>query len=83
LQNDALSLKLFAFDKGEEISSHESNGDVMVIALEGEGEITISESKFVLKKGQYNCDAGKKTARSVCKRSVQDFSCHCIFALNT
>ncbi len=44
-QNTAVSLTLFAFDEGEEISSHESNGDAMVIALDGEGEITIGTEK--------------------------------------
>ena len=47
-QNKALSLTLFAFDKGEEISSHESDGDAMVLALDGTGEITIDGEKFTL-----------------------------------
>ncbi|WP_444641429.1 cupin domain-containing protein [Caproiciproducens sp. R1] len=51
-QNPAVSLTLFAFDQGEEISSHESNGDAMVIALDGEGEITIGSEKHLLKVGQ-------------------------------
>lgn len=29
-QNDAVSITLFAFDKGEEISSHKSGGDAFV-----------------------------------------------------
>ena len=33
-QNPYVSLTLFAFDKGEEISTHESQGDALVIALE-------------------------------------------------
>ena len=32
-QNDALSVTLFAFDKGEEISTHESGGDAFVTCL--------------------------------------------------
>ena len=32
-QNSALSVTLFAFDKGEEISTHESGGDAMVTCL--------------------------------------------------
>ena len=40
-QNNALSVTLFSFDKGEEISSHESSGDAFVICLDGVGEITI------------------------------------------
>lgn len=51
-QNKALSLTLFAFDKGEEISSHESDGDAMVTALDGLGEITISGQKYSLKAGE-------------------------------
>jgi quercetin dioxygenase-like cupin family protein len=51
-QNRALSLTLFAFDKGEEISSHESSGDAMVICLDGEGEITIDDRKYTLKPGE-------------------------------
>ena len=34
VQNDAVSVTVFAFDKGEEISSHTSGGDAMVTVLE-------------------------------------------------
>lgn len=51
-QNKAVSLTLFAFDKGEEISSHESGGDAMVLALDGIGEITIEGKKYPLKAGE-------------------------------
>jgi len=51
-QNPAISLTLFAFDKDEEISSHESEGDAMIVTLDGEAEITIAEEKFILKKGE-------------------------------
>ncbi|MGE5545237.1 MAG: cupin domain-containing protein [Bacillota bacterium] len=51
-QNRALSLTLYAFDKGEEISTHESSGDAMVIALDGTGEITIAGEKFTLNAGE-------------------------------
>ena len=40
-QNDAVSVTLFSFDKGEEISTHESGGDAFVTCLDGVGEITI------------------------------------------
>ena len=40
-QNDALSVTLFAFDKDEEISTHESGGDAFVTCLDGVGRITI------------------------------------------
>ena len=50
-QNDALSVTLFAFDKGEEISSHESTGDAFVTCLDGEGEITLDGEKYILHEG--------------------------------
>lgn len=40
-QNDAVSITLFAFSKGEEISTHASGGDAMVLVLEGRGRFTI------------------------------------------
>lgn len=51
-QNKHLSLTLFSFDKGEEISSHASGGDAFVNILDGEAEITIGEEKFAVKKGE-------------------------------
>ena len=33
-QNDALSVTLFAFDKGEEISAHDSRGDALALVRE-------------------------------------------------
>ena len=40
-QNKAVSITLFAFDKGTEISTHESTGDAMVQVLEGTGCFTV------------------------------------------
>lgn len=50
-QNSALSVTLFAFDKGEEISTHESGGDAMVTCLDGTGKITIDGIEYFLHKG--------------------------------
>lgn len=50
-QNSHHSLTLFAFDRGEEISSHDSTGDAMVQALDGEGLITVDGADFTLKAG--------------------------------
>ena len=36
-QNAAVSVTLFSFDKGEEISTHESGGDAFVTCLDGVG----------------------------------------------
>ena len=51
-QNSAVSLTLFAFDKGEEISTHESKGDAMVHVLEGEGAFTVNGKEFAVKAGE-------------------------------
>ena len=51
-QNDALSVTLFAFDKGEEISTHESGGDAFVTCLDGTGRITIDGAAYVLHEGE-------------------------------
>jgi len=51
-QNKNLSLTLFAFEKGEEISSHASDGDAMIIALDGTGEVTIDGEKFIVNSGE-------------------------------
>lgn len=51
-QNDAVSLTLFAFEKDEEISTHESGGDAMVTVLEGTGRITIDGVPHVLQAGE-------------------------------
>jgi quercetin dioxygenase-like cupin family protein len=50
-QDKTHSLTLFAFEKGEEISSHESGGDALVLALDGMGEVTIDGVKHILKAG--------------------------------
>ena len=51
-QNEALSVTLFAFDKGEEISTHESGGDAFVTCLDGVGRITIDGVPYVLREGE-------------------------------
>lgn len=51
-QNKSVSLTLFAFDKGEEISSHESSGDAMILVLDGTGEITIDGETFLVNAGE-------------------------------
>ena len=51
-QNDAVSVTLFAFDKGEEISTHESGGDALVLCLDGEGRITVDRVEHILHEGE-------------------------------
>lgn len=52
VQNNGVGITLFAFAKGEGISTHESKGDAFVTALDGTGEITIDGKKFELKAGE-------------------------------
>ena len=51
-QNDAVSVTLFAFDKNEEISTHESGGDAFVTCLDGVGRITIDGTNYELHPGE-------------------------------
>ena len=51
-QNDAVSVTRFAFDKGEEISTHESGGDALVLCLDGEGRITVDGVEHILHEGE-------------------------------
>lgn len=51
VQNSAVSLTIFAFEKDEEISTHESGGDAMVTALDGVGRITIDGVAHILSAG--------------------------------
>lgn len=51
-QNSAVSVTLFAFDGGEEISTHESGGDAFVTCLDGVGKITIDGVDYTLHEGE-------------------------------
>lgn len=51
-QNPHVSLTLFAFEKGEEISTHQSGGDAMVTILDGTGKITIEGEEHILNCGE-------------------------------
>ena len=51
-QNSAVSLTLFSFEKGEEISTHVSGGDAMVQVLEGTGRFTVDGEEFLLHEGE-------------------------------
>lgn len=51
-QNSAVSITLFAFDKGEEISTHASDGDAMVTVLKGTGRFTVDNKEHLLHAGE-------------------------------
>ena len=51
-QNRAVSLTLFAFEADEEISSHTSTGDAMIMVLEGRARITIGDGEYTVEAGE-------------------------------
>ena len=51
-QNAAVSVTLFSFDKGEEISTHQSPGDAFVTCLDGVGRVTVDGVPHVLHTGE-------------------------------
>jgi quercetin dioxygenase-like cupin family protein len=51
-QNDHVSITLFAFSKGEEIGTHDSTGDAMVLVLEGTGQFTVDGTVHICKAGE-------------------------------
>ena len=52
VQNSSVSITLFAFSKGEEISTHESGGDAFVTCLDGKGKVTIDGTEYFLTEGE-------------------------------
>ena len=52
VQNNAVSMTLFSFDKGEEISTHAAGGDAMVTVLDGTGRFTVGGEVFILSEGE-------------------------------
>lgn len=52
VQNEQLSMTIFSFDKGEEISTHASGGDAMVTVLDGTGKFTVGGEVFILNEGE-------------------------------
>lgn len=51
-QNEKVSVTLFSFDRGEEISAHKSEGDAFVTCLDGVGRITIDGKSYALRAGE-------------------------------
>ena len=52
VQNDMVSMTIFSFDKGEEISTHASGGDALVTVLDGTGRFTVGGEVFILNEGE-------------------------------
>ena len=51
-QNSSLSLTLFAFDKGEGVSTHTAPGDAMLQVLDGEAAVDIDGKEMTVSAGQ-------------------------------
>lgn len=51
VQNELMSVTLFSFEKGEEISTHASKGDAMVTVLEGVGRFMVDGKEHILSEG--------------------------------
>ena len=51
-QNSSLSLTLFAFDKGEGVSTHTAPGDAMVQVLDGEATVNVDGKEMTVCAGQ-------------------------------
>lgn len=51
-QNKHVSVTLFAFAKGEEISTHDSTGDAMVTVLDGVGKFTVGGTEHLVHAGE-------------------------------
>ena len=47
-----VSMTIFSFDKGEEISTHAAGSDAMVTVLEGAGRFTVGGEVFILTEGE-------------------------------
>jgi len=52
VQNELISVTVFSFDKGEEISTHAAGGDAMVTVLEGKGKFKIGGEEFILEENE-------------------------------
>ncbi|MEA5084935.1 MAG: cupin domain-containing protein [Lachnospiraceae bacterium] len=70
-QNPHVSITLFAFSKGEEISSHDSTGDAMVLVLEGTGQFTVDGCEYSLGAGESIIMPAKKPHAVFAKESFK------------
>ena len=52
VQNELMSMTLFAFERGEEISTHAAGGDAMVTVLEGTGRFTVGGVPHLVQAGE-------------------------------
>ena len=76
-QNPAVSITLFSFAKGEEISTHESGGDAFVTCLDGVGKSPLTAQNICcMKENPSSCQLDTLTRYMT--GSVQDAFGRCI-----
>ncbi len=62
IQNEAVSITLFSFAKGEEISTHESGGDALVRAWTAKGLLRLTETRMYCERGNpLSCPPATRT----------------------
>lgn len=52
VNSDAMTMTLFAFDAGQNVSTHSAAGDAFVVCLEGTAEIELSGEKLTIHAGE-------------------------------
>lgn len=52
VQRNIFTTTIMAMDKGTGVGPHICEGDAMVIALEGEGDVMIADEHYTVKKGE-------------------------------
>lgn len=78
VQNPAVGLTLFAFDAGEEISSHTSTGDALVQVLEGSAGSDHSGHDAARARGRGHRHARRPAPRRA-RRGAQRHAADCCF----
>ena len=73
-QNDHVSVTLFAFSKDEEIATHNSTGDAMVLVLEGTGQFTVDGKEYIYRQGIPSLCQRKNLILFTQKKTLSGFS---------
>lgn len=73
-QNGHVSVTLFAFSKDEEIATHDSTGDAMVLVLEGTGQFTVDGKEYILQAGDTLVMPAKNLILFTQKKTLSGFS---------
>ncbi len=52
VNSDAMTMTIFAFDKGQGVSTHSAPGDAFVVCLEGKAEVELDGQKLTVSEGE-------------------------------